>query len=310
MRRAFAEALTEAAERDPRVIFLTGDLGYGVFDDFIARFGPRYINVGVAEAQLVNAAAGLAREGFRPVIYSIASFMTGRPFEQIRFSVGYGRLPVVIVGAGGGLCYSECGVSHHALDDYALMRLVPGMTVVAPGDPGEVRALLGQMLQLPGPSYIRIGKYGEPTYEAEAPVVLGRARMLKDGDRLAVLTTGETAPLALDALSELAGENICPILCQFHTLAPLDTQALETLHTRADTWIVVEEAYRHGALFSGVQDWLYAAGIRKRLLRLGPNEDFVLGNPRREDLRRSAGFDAPAIAKTCRAEWSAGKEPS
>lgn len=310
MRRAFTEALSEAAERDERVIFLTGDLGYGVFDDFIARFGPRYINVGVAEAQLVNTAAGLAREGFRPIVYSIASFMTGRPFEQIRFSVGYPRLPVVIVGAGGGFCYGKSGVSHHAADDFALMGLIPGMTVVAPGDPGEIRALLPQMLQLPGPSYVRIGKFGEPTYDAKAPVLLGRARILRDGGRLAVLTLGEMAAPALDALAELARDGITPVLCHFHTLMPLDTEALEVLAAKADTWIVVEEAAPRGALFSAVRDWLHAAGSHIRLQRLGPGSDLVLGNPDREELRRAVGFDTPAIIRACRAEWPSGRIPS
>jgi transketolase len=308
MRRAFVEALTKAAERDPRVVFLTGDLGYGVFDDFVARFGPRYINAGVAEAQLVNAAAGLAREGFRPFAYSIASFMTGRPFEQIRFSIAYPGLPVILVGAGGGYCYSGSGVSHHAPDDFALMGLIPGMTVVAPGDPNEVRALLPQLLELPGPSYIRIGKFGEPTYDAEAPVKLGRARILREGERIAVLTTGEMAPLALDALPTLAQEGIAPIVCQFHTIKPLDTAALEALAARAHTWIVVEEAAPEGALFSGIRAWKEAAGCNTRLIRLGPGENFVLGNPHRDILRRTAGFDTRAIIETCRAEWTSARK--
>ena len=303
MRRAFVEALTLAAERDPRVVFLTGDLGYGVFDDFMARFGPRYINAGVAEAQLVNAAAGLAREGFRPLAYSIASFLTARPFEQIRFSIAYPGLPVVLVGAGGGYCYSQSGVSHHAPDDFALMGLIPGMTVVAPGDPGEVRALLPQLLALPGPAYIRIGKFGEPSYEAAAPVQLGRARVLRAGERVAILTTGEMAPVALAALPALAADGRTPLVCQFHTIQPLDTAALEQLAAQARTFIIVEEAAPEGALFSGVRNWNHATGGRVQLVRLGPGPDFVLGNPVREAYRQAAGFDAAAIAAACRAAW-------
>lgn len=310
MRRAFVDALLLAAERDPRVVFLTGDLGYGVFDDYIARFGPRYINTGVAEAQLVNAAAGLAREGFRPLAYSIASFMTGRPFEQIRFSVAYPGLPVVFVGAGGGYCYSQSGVSHHAPDDFALMGLIPGMTVVAPGDPGEVRALLPQMLALPGPSYIRIGKFGEPSYDAPAPAQLGRARTLREGERIAVLTTGEMAPLALDALPELAQAGLAPAVVQFHTIKPLDTAALDALAARIGTFVVVEEAAPEGALFSGVRAWKESTGRPVRLIRLGPGEEFVFGNPHRDALRRAAGFDARAIIETCRAHWAAARNPA
>src|ERR1051325_2288870 len=130
MRRAFGDALVKAAQDDDRVIFLTGDLGFGVFDEFIARFPRRYVNVGVAEAQLVDCAAGLALEGWRPIVYSIASFMTGRAYEQIRLAVGYHRLPVVVVGAGGGYTYANAGVTHHAKEDLALMSLIANMVVV------------------------------------------------------------------------------------------------------------------------------------------------------------------------------------
>src|SRR5574341_684609 len=130
MRRALAEGLIHAADADPRIIFLTGDLGFQVFDAFRDRFGPRYVNVGVAEAQMVCAAAGLALGGWHPVAYSIASFATGRAFEQMRVSVNYQRLPVLLVGAGGGYFYAPAGVTHHAVEDLGLMSLLPGMTVV------------------------------------------------------------------------------------------------------------------------------------------------------------------------------------
>ena len=150
MRRAFADTLNHVAAQNPRVMLLTGDLGFEVFDEFQARFGPRYVNVGIAEAQMITAAAGLAREGWFPVAYSIAAFATARPFEQIRFSVSYPNLPVVLVGAGGGYIYAPSGVSHHAADDLALMTALPGMTVVAPGDPNEVAQLLPQLFTQSG----------------------------------------------------------------------------------------------------------------------------------------------------------------
>jgi transketolase len=303
MRRAFVEALIKAAENDPRVIFLTGDLGYGVFDDFIARFGSRYVNVGIAEALLVNAAAGLAMEGFRPIVYSIASFMTARPFEQIRFTVGYPGLPVVIVGAGGGFCYSVSGISHHAPDDFALMSLIPDMTVVAPGDPNEVHALLPQILRLNGPSYIRIGKFGEPVYESPAPIELGRGRLLQAGKSVALLTTGETAPLALQAMQQLATEGIYPSLCQFHTIKPLDTSMLDHLASTTTTFICIEECLPQGGLYSGVLEWQRQTSSTVYLERLGPDDKFAFGNPNRENLRADMHFDSHAIADACRRAW-------
>ncbi|MBM4017864.1 MAG: transketolase [Planctomycetes bacterium] len=300
MRRAFVDALMQMAERDPRVVFLTGDLGYGVFDAYIARFGPRYVNVGVAEAQLVSAAAGLALEGFRPLAYSIASFMTGRPLEQIRFCVGYPRLPVILVGAGGGYCYSTSGVSHHAPDDVALMSLVPGMTVVVPGDPNEMRGLLPQLLKVDGPSYVRIGKFGEPAYESADPIVLGRARRLRDGEGLAVLSAGEMAPAVLDAADRLAAENVRPLVYQFHTIKPVDAEALDALARQVRTLVVVEEASPLGGLYAAVLAWRNEKGRDVDVIRLGPPDAFALGNLRRETLRQEYRFGPEAVADVCR----------
>ena len=306
MRRAFADTLTSLAEKDPRLVFLTGDLGFQMFDDFKTKFGPRYINVGIAEAQMVCAAAGLALEGFRPVIYSIASFATRRPFEQIRVSVAYQELPVIIVGAGGGYCYSTSGPTHHAADDLALMSLIPGMTVVAPGDPNEVRELMPQLFQLEGPAYIRIGKFGEPVYKAEHPSILGKARLLRDGEKVAVVTSGEMASITLRAMDELHGEGIKPFLYQFHTIKPLDSATLDDLANCASTIIIVEESTPVGGLGASIMSWYSASDVVPKLMRLGPPDVTVLGNPQRNTLRRQYRYDEEAIKAVCRQAWKDG----
>ena len=133
MRKAFADVLEYEMQRNEKIVFLTGDLGFQVFDSIAQKFPKRFINVGIAEAQLVNAAAGLALEGFRPVIYSIASFMTARPYEQLKLAIAYHQLPVIVVGAGGGYTYANAGVTHYAPDDLMLMTALPGEIVVTPG---------------------------------------------------------------------------------------------------------------------------------------------------------------------------------
>lgn len=300
MRRALAEALCQAAENDPRLVFLTGDLGFGTFDDFCARFGPRYVNVGVAEAQLVCAAAGLALEGFRPVVYSIGSFMTGRPFEQIRISIDYAKLPVVIVGAGGGYTYASSGVTHHSGEDLALMGLLPNMTVVAPGDPGEFRQLFPQLLQLDGPSYVRVGKYGEPAYAAPDEAVLGRGRILRDGQRVAIVTTGGVAVEALQAAERLAADGLAPLVCQMHTVKPLDTELLDRIAQRVHTIVVVEEHMPCGGLAAAIYAWHASRPAAPRVMRLGPPHALLLGSPSQQEMRRQLGYDADAITETCR----------
>jgi len=298
MRRAFVDALYSLAEQDPRVVFLTGDMGFEMFEAFAHKYPGRYVNVGIAEAQMVCAAAGLALEGFRPVIYSIASFATGRPYELIKISLGYPSLPVVVIGAGGGYCYSVSGPTHHAADDIALMSLIPGMTVVAPGDSGEVTALLPQLLQLDSPSYMRIGKFGEPKYSADEPILLGKARCLETGADVAILTTGEMAPIALDAIALLKSQGRkSPALYQFHTVKPIDEERLVELANSARQLIVVEESAPSGGLYAAVIAQLAQRGIRTPIVRLGPPDDWVLGNPQRKNLRMRYGFDSHAIVR-------------
>jgi len=284
-------------------MFLTGDLGFQLFDEFAEKHGPRYLNVGVAEAQLVCCAAGLALEGWRPLAYSIGSFITGRPFEQIKVSVSYPGLPVVIIGAGGGYTYSASGVTHHAPNDLALMSSLPGMTVVAPGDPNELSQLLPQLLELPGPSYFRIGRFGEPTYAAEAPVKLGQARLLRDGERVGIISTGDIAADVVESVDALAAEGIEPLVYQFHTVKPLDTAALDLIADKVETLIVVEEHTPLGGLFSSVSAWRSVKKTGPTLVRLGAPDELILGNPEREELRSRINCDVASITNACRSAW-------
>jgi len=304
LRKAFSEALTKVATENERVIFLTADMGFQVFDDFQTRFGARYVNVGIAEAQMTCAAAGLALAGWRPVIYSIAAFVTGRAFEQIRISVNYQKLPVVIVGAGGGYTYASSGVTHHAGDDFGLMSLLPGMTVVAPGDPNEVAQLFPQVMELQGPVYFRIGKYGEQTYTAEEPVLLGRARLLSDGDRVGIISTGDMASVVVDALRVLELQGIKPLAYQMHTVKPLDVQTLNLMADRVNTLIVIEEHGLMGGLGSALSLWRSDSGAQCRLLRLGPPDALVLGSPSQVELRQRLNYDVDSLVRMCRTAWN------
>lgn len=297
MRRAFAEALVHAARRDPRLVFLTGDLGFGVFDEFRAEFGPRYVNVGVAEALLVDAAAGLAREGWHPVAYSIASFVTARAFEQVRFAVGYEQLPVVVVGAGRGLTYATSGVSHHATDDIGLMGIIPGMTVVVPGDPGEVTELFPQALEARAPAYFSVGKYGEPVVCGEEAPRLGRIRLLRGGSsHLALVSVGEMAPVAIEAADLLAAEGTVASLYQIHTPKPLDLDTLAGVLASNRLVVILEEHVPSGGVFAAVAAAFPGAPVQ----RIGLPDRFLIGNLERDEVRRRLGYDAPGVAARIR----------
>jgi transketolase len=204
MRNAFIEELVSLASQHPHIALVVGDLGYSVIEPFADRFPERFINAGVAEQNMTGLAAGMASEGYHVFTYSIANFPTFRCAEQIRNDVDYHRLPVTVVSVGGGLAYGALGYSHHAVQDYALMRSFPNMLIAAPGDPMEVRACMRYLVAHPQPSYLRLGKAGEPNFHAAVPNV-APGRWLKVADarvpyqaESTLLSTGAALGIAMD----------------------------------------------------------------------------------------------------------------
>ena len=201
MRNAFIDELVRQAEIRPNIALVVGDLGYSVVEPFADQFPDRFINAGVAEQNMMGLAAGMASEGYHVFVYSIANFPTFRCAEQIRNDVAYHNLPVTVVSVGGGLAYGALGYSHHAVQDYALMRCMPNMLIAAPGDPMEVRACMRYLVANPQPSYLRLGKAGEPNFHAVVPTLEpGAWKLVHRGDRTghALLTTGATLKLAME----------------------------------------------------------------------------------------------------------------
>ena len=198
MRNAFIDELVAQAEVNDKIALVVGDLGYSVVEPFAERFPDRFINAGVAEQNMMGLAAGMASEGYQVFAYSIANFPTFRCAEQIRNDVDYHELSVTVVSVGGGLAYGNMGYSHHAVQDYGLMRMFPNILIAAPGDPMEVRACMQYILANPQPSYLRLGKSGEPSFHNQIPKVEpGKWLNIREQKEAssALLTTG--APLAL-----------------------------------------------------------------------------------------------------------------
>lgn len=198
MRNAFIDELVTAADKNDNIALVVGDLGYGVVEPFAKRFPKRFYNAGVAEQNMMGLSAGLASEGFHVFVYSIANFPTFRCAEQIRNDVDYHDLPVTVVAVGGGLAYGNLGYSHHAVQDYALMRVMPNMLIAAPGDPMEVRACMRYIINNPQPSFLRLGKAGEPCIHTEVPEILpGEWLSIREGKKHGgtYLTTGATLEL-------------------------------------------------------------------------------------------------------------------
>ncbi|KXU29325.1 transketolase [Sphingobium sp. 22B] len=199
MRNAFIEELTTIAATHDNIALVVGDLGYSVIEEFADSFPDRFINAGVAEQNMTGLAAGMASEGYHVFTYSIANFPTFRCAEQIRNDVDHHRLPVTVVAVGGGVSYGALGYSHHAVQDYALIRAMPHMTIAAPGDPLETRACLRWLVDNPGPSYLRLGKAGEPQFHESMPnVAPGHWIPVREGDgSAAMLSTGAALGAAI-----------------------------------------------------------------------------------------------------------------
>jgi transketolase len=299
MRNAFADEITNLAAADERVVLLSGDIGNRLFDKYKERFPRRFYNCGVAEANMISVAGGLALAGLRPVAYTIASFVTYRCLEQIRVDLCYHEVPVVVVGTGAGLSYAANGPTHHTGEEVGMLRLLPGMTVVCPGDALEARAALRALLQRPGPSYLRLGKKGEPVVHGSIPDLrIGEALVVRPGKDIGLLSTGNMLPTALKVADLLAAEGVNAEVVSLHTVKPLDHDYLTQAFERFSLVATMEEHSRLGGLGGAVAEWLTDHPAEPgRLLRFGMDDRFLHEAGEQEHARKCYGLTAEAIAK-------------
>lgn len=268
MRTDFIESLCEAAEQNPRIWLLTGDLGYSVLESFAVRFPARFVNVGVAEQNLTLVAAGLALTGKIVFTYSIANFPVMRCLEQIRNNVCYHNLDVKIVAVGGGVAYGAAGYSHHAVEDLAVMRALPNMTVVAPGDSVEARLATKAVVDHGGPCYLRLGKTKEPIVHATEPkFLLGRALTLREGLDGTLISCGGILALALEVAESLIKYGTRLRLISMPTIQPMDCAAVLDAVRETGFVFTLEEHRGGGGLGSAIAEILADAGFSTRCKR-------------------------------------------
>lgn len=270
MRRAFLQGLIGLAERDERLLLLTGDLGFSVVEPFAERFPRRFYNVGVAEQNMVGLATGLAEAGFIPFIYSIATFAALRPYEFLRNGPVLQRLPVRVVGVGGGFEYGHAGPTHHALEDLGALRLLPGLAILAPADHQQARAALEATWDLPGPVYYRVGKDERALLPGlEGRFRLGRAEQIGDGPDVLLIATGAIALEAEAAMPLLAARGVQATLLVVASVSPPPLEDLAVELARFPLAITVEAHYRDGGLGSLVAEVIADRGLGCRLVRRG-----------------------------------------
>lgn len=299
MRTAFIETLCSAAERDPRIWLLVGDLGFSVVEGFAGAFPERFVNVGVAEQNMTGIAAGLAMSGKVVFTYSIANFPTLRCLEQIRNDVCYAGCDVKIVSVGGGMAYGSLGYTHHGVEDLAVMRALPGLCVVAPGDPVEARLATAAVAARKGPCYLRLGKSREPVVHQSEPVFrLGDALRVREGDDVTLISTGGMLKNALDAAELLAERGIAAGVMSMHTLAPLDKETVRSEARGRRLLVTLEDHVLRGGLGGAVSEVVAAMPApRAALLALGLPGDPMVRACSQDEARRAAGLDAGGIAE-------------
>lgn len=301
MRDAFARALLACATEDDRVVLLSGDIGNRMFDRFKEACPGRFFNCGVAEANMMSVAAGMAMSGLRPVVYTIIPFLTARCLEQIRVDVCYHRQPVTIVGVGGGLSYASLGSTHHALEDIGMLRVLPEMNIVCPADPREVGPAVRAALTSDRPTYVRLGKKGEaPIHESEPEIEIGKSLAVRAGARVALLSVGHVLPIALETADNLEANGVSTRVDSFHTVKPLDEECLADVFSRYELVVTLEEHSVIGGAGSAVAEWLAdhpGIGVRRaRLLRIGSDDLFLHGSGGVAHARERIGLTSERIA--------------
>ncbi|MBU3666232.1 MAG: transketolase [Chthoniobacterales bacterium] len=300
MRNAFADEITKIAQKREDIVLLSGDIGNRLFDKFKEVAPTRFYNCGVAEANMIGVAAGMAASGLKPVCYTIASFITYRVIEQIRLDLGYHHQNVVFVGTGAGLSYASLGSTHHSVEDMGMLRLVPGLAVLAPGDEMELRPALRAALDYPGPVYIRIGKKGEPVvHKTELKVEIGKAVKLRDGKDAWILALGNTLPMAIDAAAQLESGGINCGVASMGSLKPLDTDFLAEVFRSAKAVATLEEHSILGGLGTATAEWMAANGesARAKLLTFGTPDEFLHQTTHQPSARAWAGLTVEQVVK-------------
>jgi transketolase len=269
VRNAFVDELVALAEVDERVMLLTGDLGFMVLEEFQQRYPDRFINCGVGEQNMVGVATGLAEAGFVPFVYSIATFSTLRPYEFIRNGPALHNLPVRIVGVGGGFDYGHNGITHFALEDYAVMRAQPAIATVVPADAAQARTALRATADLPGPAYFRVSKRGDELPGLNGGFELGRMELLRQGSDVAILAIGSIAHEAAAAASLLSERGIEAAVGLVSSFNPSPLDDIAALLEGMPAALTVEAHYRDGGLGSLVAETIAERGLDCRLLRAG-----------------------------------------
>ena len=274
MRTSYGEALVELGEKNKNVVVLDADLSHATMTNMFAKAFPfRFFNVGIAEANLIDMSVGMAIMGKVPFCSTFALFGAGRAYEQIRNSVAYPNTNVKICCTHGGVTVGEDGGSHQAIEDFALMRVIPGMTVVVPCDANEVKKAVFAVAEMEGPVYMRIGRSPSPVLEFDMPFVLGKANVLREGSDMVLFACGIMIPTALECAGVFQKKGIAAAVINIHTLKPIDQECILQYAHRCKRIVTMEEHSTIGGLGDAVASVLIGKGDFQ-FLKIGVQDAF------------------------------------
>lgn len=299
LRVAYGEALAELGALNDKVIVLDADLSHATMTSiFAAKFPERFFNFGLAEANMMGAAAGFAHSGLIPFASTFALFGTGRAYEQIRNSISYPNANVKFGLSHSGLSVGEDGASHQSIEDIALMRVLPGMTIFVPCDPIETRKAVFAAAAIDGPVYIRVARpVVDVITSEETPFIPGKANIMREGSDVCIMATGLMVKDVLKAAEQLAVKGISAGVVNFHTIKPLDEECILRMAAKCKAIVTVEEHSIIGGLGSAVAEVL-AGRANVKFARLGIRDKFGRsGKP--ADLFKAYGLTADDIEKQC-----------
>lgn len=299
MRTAFSDTLVRFAKADPNILLLTGDHGYALFDDFLKECPAQYINAGIAEQNMVGMAAGLARSGFRPIVYGLSAFIPVRVVEQIKLDVAHDKLPVIFVGDGAGFVYSQLGTSHQSTEDIACTRAIPNLSVYSPGDRFEVIASMRAAYQSKSPVYLRMGKSDRGDVHTAVPQAnIGGLLEVKPGkaDAIAFISTGSMVRTAIDIAAEHYPD---AVVWSAPFIKPIDSKQVTAICARSQAVVVLEEHSVLGGLGSIIAE-IASEFAPVRVLRIGVRDRFSHYCGTYEYLLKEHGLDRVAIRQRIR----------
>ncbi len=298
MRNAFAEAVTDLASSNKKIVLLSGDIGNRLFDKYRFLFKDRFYNCGIAEACMTGVASGLAKSGFIPITYTITPFNTLRCLEQIKIDICYPNLPSIIVGTGAGLSYASLGATHHSLDDIGILRTIPNINIICPSGPNEVKFALREAINLKKPVYLRIGKKGEKDICAkEREFKIGKPiKVSGKKGRICIISSGNILQIAKDATMLLNNNNFLTDLYNMHTVKPLNSLFLNRIFKRYELIAIVEEHGYFGGVTSSILEWANSNNQNiSKIIGFGTPDKFLTGYGNQQNAREKTGLSKKNI---------------